>query len=106
MTERRFAPRSAAADPPLGRLSSPALAAAEPAAVLDAGARGVRLYLARPPRAGDPGLLVLMSGPVALRRPLALWVRPVREAPGGGYLAGCELDEPLTADELRDLLGD
>ena len=105
MSDRRSAPRFAPPAAPLGRLSSLALPAAEPAAVCNASAAGLSLYLARPPRAGDPGVLELVTGPVALRRPLRLRVAHVRADPGGGFLAGCELDRPLTPEELRGLLG-
>ena len=50
-------------------------------------------------------MLELVTGPVALRRRIAVRVAHVRAFPEGGFVAGCELDRPLSPEELRGLLG-
>ena len=100
MDDRRTLPRLTPASPTPCRLLGPAPAAPVPAVLVDCTARGVGLYL--PDRPNPDRRLQLAAGEA---RPLGLRVVHVRPGPRGGFHVGAEFEAPLSADQVRSLLG-
>jgi hypothetical protein len=71
---------------------------------MEASSKGAGLYLSQRPARGR-AKLQLVGGPRVLRAPIPLRVVHAREAPDGGFEVGVEFDSPLSARELRELLG-